>query len=100
MATYWLSFRIGDDDSYAKRYDDLVEAIRLITNQHWWLETTSFIVFESDHSIDDLVSTVKGLIDEEIDLVLIGMPNFKSARLIGSSSDDTIKKLMPFLKTA
>lgn len=97
MATYWLSFRIKDDATYSERYNALVETVR-VNSSKWWLETSSFFVFNSSDGIDDLATAVKYAIDEAIDIVLIGMPDFKSARLIGANKDQDIFALIPFVK--
>jgi len=66
----------------------------------WWTESTAFIVFESDSSIDAVASAVKKAINEAVDIALIGMPDYKSARAIGAIQDGDIFKLMPFTKKA
>lgn len=97
MATHWLSFRIADDRTYRQRYEALVAAIQTHSTK-WWLDTSSFFVFESVHSIDTIASAVKEAIDEDTDVILIGMTDFKSARLIGANQDKDIFDLIPFVK--
>ncbi len=99
MAVYWLSFRLEDDSDYPNRYQALTDAIQGMTKK-WWLETSSFFVFEAEPNIDGVAATVKKAIAPSKDIVLIGMPDYKSARLIGASKDDDIFKLMPFTKKA
>lgn len=99
MAVYWLSFRLADDDDYQARYDALEEAVRTQATK-WWLETSSFFVFESAQNIDSAASSVKKAINPVKDIVLIGMAEYKSGRLIGASEDSDIFKLMPFVKKA
>lgn len=98
MATYWMTFRIADDAGYTKRYEQLVEAIRQITNSSWWVEPTSFLLFASDKDIDGVAAIAKASFNPRTDMALIGMPDFKSARLVGSSTDQDIFALMPFTK--
>ena len=98
MATYWLSFRLKENSTYSDRYDALVETIR-VNSMRWWPETSSFFVFETVATIDELAMHVKKQIDPGTDLVLIGMPVFKSARLIGKNDDQDIFDLIPFVKT-
>lgn len=97
MATYWLSFRLENDATYALRYDALVETIRQQTTK-WWPETTAFFVFESGRTIDQIAESVAEVIDERCDVVLCGMTDFKSARLIGNNQDNDIFDLIPFIK--
>lgn len=97
MSTYWVSFRIKAGSGYQQRYDNAVEAIRLKATK-WWLEPTSFIVFNSEYSIDQIAAAVKAEINTSTDLVIIGMTEFKSARLIGHNEDPDIYDLIPFIK--
>jgi hypothetical protein len=99
MKTYWLSFRIADDATYDTRYERLLEAIHTPASK-CWLETTAFIIFSSSHDIDALAARVKGAINATKDIAVIGMPDFKSARILGASQDDDIFALMPFIKSA
>jgi hypothetical protein len=99
MAIYWLTFRLQEDADYDDRYQALVDAIQRITTR-WWVEPSSFMLFESSRDIDGVAASVKAAIAESKDLVLIGMPDYKTARLIGKSDDDDIFKLMPFTKRA
>ena len=99
MSAYWLTFRLADDPDYAERYDRLIEVVRQIT-QRWWVESTSFVLFESALSIDEVATKIKGALNTAKDLALIGMPDFKSARLVGASQDAALFNLMPFTKRA
>jgi len=98
MAAYWLSFRLDANQTYTERYDALYAAINNCSSS-WWVESSSFIVFESDDSIDTIATKVKRAIAPGVDLVIIGMPDFKTARLIGNvEHQDIISQLMPFIK--
>lgn len=97
MATYWLSFRLQDDPTYSERYKNLTEAVRKLSTK-WWVEASSFIVFASPSSIDEIAASVADTIYLDTDLVIIGMPDFKSARLVGHHEDDDIFELVPFIK--
>lgn len=95
--TYWISFRLHDDNTYDKRYSDLVETIRKVSST-WWVEPSSFIVFGSEYDISTIAGSVKTAINPDTDMTLIGMPDYKSARLIGVNEDEDIVKLIPFVK--
>ncbi|MCA0058387.1 MULTISPECIES: hypothetical protein [unclassified Mesorhizobium] len=97
MATYWLSFRLQDDRTYNQRYENLTETVERLSTK-WWVEASSFIVFASEAGIDKIASEIADVIYIDTDLVIVGMPEFKSARLIGHHEDDDIFELMPFIK--
>jgi hypothetical protein len=102
--TYWLSFRLHDSDGYEKTYSarltDLNAEIKAAcgNGSNWWFETTSFFAFSSAESIDTIVLRVKRAIAEEVDLVIVGMVNYKSSRAIGNLGDRDILTLMPSMK--
>lgn len=98
METYWFSFHIENDSTYQQRYDRLIESIRDKLNGKWWLETTSFIIFQSNSNIDTIALAVKAAFNPNKDIAVIGMSDYKSARLIGASKDPDIYDLMPFIK--
>jgi hypothetical protein len=62
MAIYWLTFRIEDEvigaKNWSDRYNALIAAIDRSSTQRW-METTSFIAFESISSIDGLAYKFK-----------------------------------------
>ena len=97
MATFWMTHRLEDDANYAQRYDNLVEAVRKISTK-WWVEPTSFLLFSSERDIDGVAAVVKTAINPRVDMALIGMPDFKSARVVGASADQDLFELMPFTK--
>ncbi|KZD22802.1 hypothetical protein [Tardiphaga robiniae] len=97
MSTYWITFRIHDSGNSQERRDDLYAAINDISTM-WWVEPTSFIVFESSESADTIAAKAKAAIRPSVDIVLLGMTEFKTARLIGAAVDHDIDQLIPFLK--
>lgn len=99
MNVFWISFRISERGNYQERYNGLIEAIEQASIRHW-AETTSFVLIESSYTIDKLASTLKAPINTAHDLVLIGNPNVKQARVIGTVEDDDLFDLMPFTKRA
>ena len=54
--------------------------------------------FESGNGIDNIAAAVGSAMDADVDLVLIGMTDFKSARMIGDTQDNDIFGLIPFVK--
>lgn len=97
MAVYWLTFRLETDPTYSSRYDALIESIQAISSK-WWMESSSFILFDSGKEIDAVAATAKKAVNAQKDLVLIGMPDYKSARVIGPVKDQDLFALMPFTK--
>ena len=97
MATYWITFRLAENATYTRRYDELVNAVRLLSTK-WWVDATSFIVFASNETIDSVAETVQNAINLKTDIAVVGMPDYKSARLIGETDDEDIFALIPFIK--
>ena len=102
--TYWLSFRLHDSDGYEKTYNARLSKLDAEINassgngSNWWFETTSFFVFSTEESIDTIVLRVKRAIDVKVDLVIIGMTNFKGSRAVGHLADRDILTLIPHMK--
>ncbi|WP_042776614.1 hypothetical protein [Sinorhizobium fredii] len=99
MQTFWITFRLKDNATYTQRYDDLVETVRTSASK-WWVEPSSFLVFASSETIDTIAARVKKVINTADDLVVIGMSDYKSARLVGNNEDADIFDLIPFMKRA
>lgn len=97
MRTYWITFRIADHGNYQARYDALHLAIHERTDKVWE-ESSSFILFRSEHTIDQLASAVERALDTDIDVALIGMTEVKSARIVGDWSDPDLTELIPFVQ--
>jgi hypothetical protein len=64
----------------------------------WWCETTAFYIFEADSTIDAVAGAVKRAFNPQTDLAVVGMPEFKSGRVVGKLDDQDIFKLVPFMK--
>ena len=99
MATYWITFRLGEVGDYNTRYDNLIEAINSSASLVWE-EPTSFLLIESTATIDELAQLLSAQMDTVHDLVLIGNPNVKQARVIGIVEDENLFRLLPFTKYA
>ncbi|MBZ0163410.1 MAG: hypothetical protein K8H74_11935 [Notoacmeibacter sp.] len=98
---YWLTFRIEqktvDGISAGKRRDDLYAAIQWHA-ETWWLEPTSFVLFDSSSEIGEIASSCKEAIAPSVDQVLIRKLNSKAARIIGKVEDmDMLRAFMPYL---
>jgi len=95
---YWVTFRIAEKRNYEGRYEDLLNTLKALSGGMWWVEPTSFALFASDHDIDTIAEEVKSSFDPEMDLALIGMPDFKTARAVGAIKDKDLFQFMPFTK--
>lgn len=102
MATYWVTFRIADKtvngESYETRYNALTTTISAHCSQ-WWVESTSFLLFESKHTLDQLAAALKDVVATD-DLFLIRAAEGANARIHGDIKDPDVFKLMPYLKYA
>lgn len=99
--TYWVSFKIHDDSGYQSAYNRLSEAIKeAISDQKWWLETTSFYLFKSELDINTISRSIKLALRQDRDLAVIGMTEYKTGRVVGNCADDDIFHLAPFMKKA
>lgn len=97
--TFWVTFRLEKNTTYDTRLAALYEAIRTRAVEVWWKDPTSFIMFFSMKTIDELADAVKAVIDTGKDVVLIGMTEFQSFRLIGTSpEEDDLVKLIPIVQ--
>jgi hypothetical protein len=93
-ATKMLQGIVGNE-----RYTALYAAIQTRATR-WWLDPTSFIAFESDSSIDQLCTALKGALAASHDMFLLREIDRKEARLFGKQKDPDIKILMPYLMAA
>ena len=102
MATYWITFRIADATvsgrSYEERYNALV---KLITDNSpkWWGQTTSYLAFTWDQSIESIAGKCKAAIAPSHDLFLIREMDKQSARICGKNDDKDIYELVPYLQS-
>lgn len=103
MTSFWLSFRLHDSDGWEDTYNErraaLYDEIETASGggKNWWISTTSFIIFNSDETIDSMIFRVKRAIAEEVDLVVIGMNAFLGGWIIGNLEDADILRIVPGL---
>ncbi|MEY8841788.1 hypothetical protein AB9K41_22395 [Cribrihabitans sp. XS_ASV171] len=58
MASFAISFRIGNESNDAERYASLVDVTRDLSEDGTWEETTSFILIKSSKSVGDVASHI------------------------------------------
>lgn len=101
MAAFWLTFRIENRVVGGRTYDErrqaLYDAIQQRTTK-WWLKPTSFIAFESSHSLGAIAAASKLAIAPSHDLFLMREMDTQNAIICGSNDDGDIYQLMPYLK--
>ncbi len=101
MEQYWISFTIADKTiggrSYNDRYEDLVNDIRAFSI-NYWLDTTSFLIFETDLSLTAVGKRCKKAIAPSEDLIVIRELNKRSAVYAGKLDDDDLKVFLPYIK--
>jgi hypothetical protein len=102
MATYWMTFRLGDDDAakratYDDRRDALVDEIHMRSSRRWEA-ATSFILFEASHDIGSLATACKAAINPNWDVVVIHELDKKSSVVVGKAQDQDLFVLMPYAK--
>lgn len=101
MVSYWLSFRLHDSDGWERTYNKRLTALHAEIEAasgggaDWWYETTSFYIFSSSETVDVLIHRVKRAIAESVDLVVIGMNEFKGGWIIGELQDADVFALAP-----
>lgn len=101
MNEYWLTFRIEAVKVGGVTSDERRQALYDTINRTaitWWLEPTSFVMFSSTDSINDIADACKKAISPAYDLVLLRELHTKSARAIGKFEYlDTLKAFMPYV---
>lgn len=95
---YWVSFRIEDNGNYDERYWAVQVAVDTAAKSRKWEDTTSFAIFDSDMTTDEIAQLFQKVINTRRDLVVLGNFNTKVCRVIGKCNDDDIFSLVPFAK--
>lgn len=99
METLWVTFRIKDDSTYSDRYSKLIEAIKHHCTGEWWYEPTSFWLFQSDSTKDQVAETIKKSISPQKDVALVGSMDTTGAALVGTPSEaQSLRKLIPKMR--
>ncbi|HAD84486.1 MAG TPA: hypothetical protein DCG71_06535 [Brevundimonas sp.] len=88
--TYWVSFTVRDKTTPRGTYDErragVIDALFEVSDG-WWPETTSFVMFQSEENALSLAKLVKSKLDPDCDIALIGSPNIKTMKLVGSDEN-------------
>lgn len=101
MATIWLTFRVAQGTiggrSDDERREAIYQAVREVAARTWWIEPTSFILFDSEVAVEAIAQHVREAVAEDDDIVLIRNAEHKTARVIGPAEPD-LWKLMPYVE--
>jgi hypothetical protein len=96
-----VTFRLKKDATYDDRYKRLVNAVHGHTAVAWWSEPTSFWLFASNSSKQQVAAAIKGAISMSTDLALVASMDTTGAVLVGTPDDPaTLLKLLPKLQRA
>ena len=103
MTVYWLTFDVSVDDvntvSGATRRAAIYTAIYKATGTNGaekdaWKDPTSFIMFKSSKSIDDIAASIKAVISQRHDMFLIRKLDNKKAIVCGNFKSESVFGLM------
>ena len=103
LTDYWLTFRIGNVTvggvTSNQRRDALYDTINDLSSS-WWVEPTSFILFDSHEGIEAIAAKCRSAISASNDMVLIRKLNKQDAQVIGKiDNPDMLRAFMPYLPT-
>jgi hypothetical protein len=94
MTTYALSFELKKNTTYQTRYDMLMVAAKSY-GRHW-CDTTSFVIFETSESIDEVMAHLAAAVSATTDILFLLDLDVKAARIYGAWRDEDIFKLAPY----
>ncbi|MGZ8311872.1 MAG: hypothetical protein ACXWU1_10755 [Allosphingosinicella sp.] len=97
---YWVTFRIEQTGNASARYKALIDTLDELTQHLSWSAPGAFVLFRSPRSIGEIAERIRNSIDPEVDLALVGMSEFRSARVVGAVPDEALLELMPFARQA
>lgn len=102
MTKFWGTFRIEERTigtrTAAQRRADLYKVIG-DRSTSWWLEPTSFMLFESTFTIDQLMAAAYAAIAPTADLFVVRHLGVAEARAIGRiENEKLLVQFMPYIK--
>lgn len=78
----WSTFRLKRDATYDTRYAAMVKAFNE-AGTNFWEETTSFVAFDTTHTIDQVAAHVKAAINPQTDLLVFRQVVGLETRYVG-----------------
>ena len=96
MNDYWLTFLLSGEGADSRR-DELLRALRERSDRwSWWDETGTFVLFQSDLSIEELRMAAEDVLDDT-DFALIGMVYILRWEMIGKPRNEAFFSTMRYL---
>jgi len=98
MAIYHVNFDISYDETYSSRYDDFTKAVQKNATMAW-NDPTSCIIIQTTETLDAFAARLKASkFNASKDLFIVINTEVKAARICGQVVDQSIFKLLPFIK--
>jgi hypothetical protein len=94
--TYFVTFTIGKSGDPSERYQEMLAAVRRLTSDLWWTEASHFLLFQSEHSIDEVAARIAAVLHLDADLALLSRADAAEARAIGAIEDPLLFEIMPY----
>ena len=96
--TYWISFSIAKTGNPDRRYQNVIAEVRKLTSDVLWTEMSHFILFHSDHAIEEIAFQILARLEPTADFALISRVDAPEARFVGHLEDDLLYELMPYVQ--
>ena len=97
MENYWVTFRIKSDETYQRRYDDMLAAMIKIRASSWG-EPTSFWLVKSNLDIGAFTQALAVPLNPRTDLLVVRYLAKDGSRYFGSPSHpDVLKQFLPHI---
>jgi hypothetical protein len=96
---------LRDSDGWERTYQDRLQALHdeIMAasggGANVWLDTTSFYIFNSNESAGTIIARIRRAIADQVDLVVLGMNEYKGGWIIGDLQDTDILALVPGMTT-
>ena len=99
METYFITFRLAKNNTHEARYMELVALLNGYSANTCWEEITSFVIFESRLTAEEIAEDIKRKINVKTDIVVIASTHRKDMIVVGTHNDSNIYRLVDFAKT-
>ena len=100
MHTYWMTYRLADDGQFVARSKQINTILNSVSEGARWAEPHTFFIFKSKLGINDVIARFRPALDERKDMLLLGMTEFKEARVLGVPQHAALYALVPHAQDA
>jgi len=100
MHTYWMTYRLADDGQFVARNKQINIILNSVSEGIRWAEAHTFFIFKSKLGINEVAAQFRPALDERKDMLLIGMTEFKEARVLGVPEQTALYALVPHAQDA